>query len=580
VRLRETAYRLRRIVFPLELALWHSPAYRLPITGIGRPGIEPRRADYVTWWLLEWRAVHPSDVRTPHPVEWSALARVHTPELLESLARPETLGRIFAADPSDVPVDEILSTVRLACGATLEAARQSLLSREPHLNLLGGFHHAAPASAGGFCPVNDVAVAVASLRADGFEGRVTVLDLDAHPPDGLAACFAGDPSVWVGSISGSDWGPLPGIDETVLPEGTGDGPYLKALDALLARRPAAELAFVIAGSDVLAGDRFGKLSLTLAGARRRDRRVAAALQGVPSVWLPGGGYTDDAWKALAGTGMVLSRASLTPIPAGYDPMLARFSRIARQISPAGPAEVEITTADLEEALGLAPARGPQLFLGHYTAQGLEEALHRYGVLAHLARIGFTRPRVVVDRVGLGERAQLLARADGAEHLVVELVLETRQVAGREVLFVHWLSLRNPRAQFSERRPRLPGQEVPGLGMAREFGELLGLVARRLGLAGVAFRPAHFHTAYSARQAMAFVDPARQGRFEALVRDVAHLPLLEATTAVDEGRVRLEGVPYAWEADEMAMWLDPPTPVPGPVEAERERVHFTVEPRTP
>jgi len=62
------------------------------------------------------------------------------------------------------------------------------------LNLLGGFHHARPDVAGGFCPVNDVAVAIAAVRADGFRGRVLVLDLDAHPPDGLAACLAGDPS--------------------------------------------------------------------------------------------------------------------------------------------------------------------------------------------------------------------------------------------------------------------------------------------------------------------------------------------------------------------------------------------------
>jgi hypothetical protein len=114
-------------------------------------------------------------------------------------------------------------------------------------------------------------------------------------------------------------------------------------------------------------------------------------------------------------------------------------------------------------------------------------------------------------------------------------------------------------------------------MAREFGELLGLMARRLGLDGVAFRPAHFHTAYSARQEMAFVDPARQGRFEALVRDLAHLSLLEATTAVEAGRVRLDGRPYAWEADEMAMWLEPPEGADEAVAWERERARFTVDP---
>jgi hypothetical protein len=505
---------------------------------------------------------------------------VHTPELLESLSEAETLGRIFAADPSDVPVDELLHTVRLACGATLAAARATLRSVDPHLNLLGGFHHAAPGAAGGFCPVNDVAVAVAALRAEEFGGQVVVLDLDAHPPDGLAACFAGDPSVFVGSLSGSDWGPLPGVDETLLPEGTEDRPYLAALEALLGRMPRPDLAFVIAGGDVLAGDRLGKLGLTLAGVRQRDRRVAVALDGVPSVWLPGGGYTEAAWKVLAGTGMVLSRGSLTPIPAGWDPLSARFSRIAREISPSLLGETELSAADLEEALGLGRGNGHRLLLGYYTAQGIEYALHQYGVLEQLRRIGYGDLHVVLDQTGVGERVRLLGEADGAEHLLVEEVLERRKVAGREVLFVHWISLRNPRAQFSERRPRLPGQEVPGLGMAREFGELLTRMAKRLSLAGVAFRPAHLHTAYQARHLMAFVDPARQGRFEALVRDTAALTLLEATTALDQGRVRMNGEPYAWEPEDMALWIrDPPgdpAAVAAAVAAERERVKFTVE----
>ena len=66
---------------------------------------------------------------------------------------------------------------------------------------------------------------------------------------------------------------------------------------------------------------------------------------------------------------------------------------------------------------------------------------------------------------------------------------------------------------------------------------------------------------------------RQGRFEALVRDLRGTPLLEATTAMAEGRLRMNGEPYAWEADEMAYWLrDVPTH-PDEVAAERARVRF-------
>lgn len=575
-------HQLRNRLTRRALPVWYSPSYRLPMTGVvAAVGIEPRRADFVCWWLLDSRALSPECLRTPRRVAWDDLDRVHTLELLESLGRPETLARIFAVDPSDVPADELMSTIRLSCGGTLEAAREALRRRGPALNLQGGFHHAGPGSAGGFCAVNDVAVAVAALRADGFGGRVAVLDLDAHPPDGTAACLGHDPSCWIGSISGSDWGPLPGVDETVLREGATDALYLSALSALLGRMPRPALAFVLAGGDVLRGDRFGRLALTLAGARRRDAAVARALEGVPAVWLPAGGYSRDAWRALAGTGMVLAARSAAPIPPSYEPLRRRFHGIFGELAAGELGETEFSTADLEEALGL-ERRHRHLFLGYYTAAGLEQVLHRYGFLEHLHRLGYGGFRVALDRDGTGERLRVHGEADGQEHLLIELVLERRRVQGADVLYVHWLSLRHPRARFSVLRPRLPGQEVPGLGLARELGELLAAMARRLDLAGVVFRPAHFHTAFSGRHHFAFVDPARQGRFEALVRDLAPLPLLAATRAVSDGQVLLLGEPYAWEADEMAFWLKPPAEE-GRAEAvrlERERCRFTVREAAP
>jgi acetoin utilization deacetylase AcuC-like enzyme len=579
MRPRALLYRARSWLHRRDVTVWYDPRYRLPLSSLeSSAGMEPRRADYAAWWLRESRAVSASAIRTPRRVSFEDLARVHTHELLESLAHPQTLAQVFAVDPSDVPVDEVMTTVRLACGGTLSAARESLRTRAPALNLLGGFHHAGPGSAGGYCPVNDVAVAVAALRAEGFRGRVAVLDLDAHPPDGIAACLAGDGAAWIGSLSGSDWGPLAGADETVLPEGTGDAAYLEALGALLARMPRPELAFVVAGGDVLAGDRAGQLALTLGGARERDLVVALELEGVPSVWLPGGGYSRLAWRALAGTGMAVAAGSLEPIPERYDPLSARFAVVSRELSPRDLSDSgELTAEDLEEALGMRP-RAQRLLLGFYTASGLEHALFRYGIFEQLERMGYRQFRVAFDTAGLGERVRLYGEAEAREHLLVELVLERRRTAGAEMLYVHWLSLRNPRARFSLRRPQLPGQDVPGLGLAREAGSMLRRMAVRLGLAGVVIRPAHYHMAYAARHEFAFIDPRRQGRFEALVRDLRRLSLLEATTAMAEGRIRLDGAPYAWEADEMAHWLRAEGARAVAVDEERERTHFTVVPR--
>jgi acetoin utilization deacetylase AcuC-like enzyme len=562
--------RARRWLYGRDLAVWYAPEYRLPLSNVeARTGFEPRRADFAVWYLRESHAVAGRNLRTPRRAEYAELARVHTPELLDSLGRAETLARVWNVDANDVPVEEMMTTIRLACGATIDAAKE-MLAPSPRtvgrraLNLLGGFHHARPGAAGGFCPVNDVAIAVAALRAEGFAGRVLVIDLDAHPPDGTAACMEKDPSHWIGSISGSDWGPLPGVDETVLPERAGDEAYLGALDGLLDRMPAGDLAFVLAGGDVLAGDPLGMLGLTVAGCRERDLRVADALFRVPSVWLPSGGYTRDAWRVLAGTGMALGIRSRAPIPRKYDPLGAKFSAIAGSMSRS---ELGEEVDDIAADLGLSTGRS-RLLLGFYSTEGLEHALHRYGILLELMRLGYGPFRAEIHEEGVGQSARLVDAPSG--RTLIELVVEKRG----GMLYVHWLTLRNPKARFSEERPRLPGQDVPGLGLAREFAELMMRMAARLGLEGIAFRPSAYHLAYGGREVLRFLDPARQGRFEALMRDLSGLPLAEATRVVSEGKVLRDGAPYRWEPDEMVRWIKPHPDDRPAIDAEKERVRFT------
>lgn len=563
------------------LRIVYDEAYRLPISGLeaGPHAMETRRADDALHYLLHAHALPASQVVNPEPCSYEDLARVHTAAYLESLHDPKTLAGIFAVDPSDVYVDEVLRTLRLGVGGTLRAARDTLAQERPVINLFGGFHHAAPGRGAGFCALNDVAVAIAVLRAEGFKGRVAVLDFDFHPPDGTAECLGRDPSVWLGSVSGADWGPLPGVDEVRLADGADDAPYVAAVEALLGRMPEVALAFVLAGADVLAGDRLGHFRLSLTGTRRRELLVSRRLGSLPQVWLPAGGYSPHAWKVLAGVGLALAFDTDEPVPTDYDPVAARLTGIARTLRPEslGDAPV-ITEADVADALGLTRS-GPRKLLDYYTAEGLEYALERYRILPMLRRLGFQQLHIVIDAVGPYDRGRLLGRdaTTGQEVTLIELELERRRLGEWTFLFVNWLSLRNPRAHFSALRPQLPGQEVPGLGLAREMTQLLTLIAQRLSLDGVAFRPSWYHMAWAARHEARFVDPARQGRFEALTRDLRALPLLEATRAVAEGRVLLNGAPYAWEAEEMVRWRDD-SARPDDAEAvaaERERCHFTV-----
>ena len=566
-----------------KVPVYYDPAYRLPLGGGDRArGFDSRRDDAVLSFLLDSRIGRRDLVRAPTRVPYGDIARVHTPEFVASWSDPGVLAGILAVDPSEVRVDETLRTFRLAAGATLAAGREALGRGDAVLNLLGGFHHAGPSWGAGFCPLNDIAIAVAALRAEGLTGQVSVLDLDAHPPDGTAACLGGDARVWIGSISGVDWQLGPGVDENVLPAGTEDDAYLSTLDQLLERMPRSEITFVLAGGDVLRGDAMGALALTLHGARTRDLRVLSAVSGRPSVWLPAGGYHRHAWRVLAGTAVALELGTHLAVPIEYDAVTARFRYIASTLEPAELGlEDDLTEEDLLEDLGIRRAPRRRL-LGFYTADGIEHGLHRYGVLDIIGRLGFHDFRVLIDRGATGDRLRVFGKKDGAApesvgehgHLLVEAVLEKQRVGDLvDALYVHWLCLQDPTARFSEARPQLPGQELPGLGVAREATELLGQMARRLELEAVAFRPAWFHIAYTARYRMHFVDVDRQARFEALIRDLGHLPLLDITSAISGGRVLLNGEPYVWEPDIMVWWLDPARRDEAEVARKLESVRF-------
>jgi hypothetical protein len=94
---REHGNRARRWLYGRDLAVWYAPEYRWPLSALeARTGLQNRRADFAAWFLLERRALARSNLRKPRRAEYEELARVHTPELLDSLGQAETL----AARPS------------------------------------------------------------------------------------------------------------------------------------------------------------------------------------------------------------------------------------------------------------------------------------------------------------------------------------------------------------------------------------------------------------------------------------------------------------------------------------------------
>lgn len=209
----------------------------------------------------------------------------------------------------------ILQPMRRGCAATLYAA-QAALQGQSSWNLAGGYHHASAINSEGFCIYNDIWHSVQSLRQQGrlaATQRVLIIDVDAHHGNGNAEAFEQDRSVVLLDQYNQQIYPYgersrQRLDIALpLPMGTQGAAYLAQLDGGLARLPALHaqdpfaMAFVVAGTDVLASDPLGGLGLTLDDCVAREERIWRCLHamGVPAIWLGGGGYGNQSAPAIA-----------------------------------------------------------------------------------------------------------------------------------------------------------------------------------------------------------------------------------------------------------------------------------------
>lgn len=235
----------------------------------------------------------------PDRASLDQLRLVHDPGYIDAVLGgtldPRALRRLGFPWRPELP-ERSLRTVQ----GTVEAAADALATGVG-LNLAGGTHHAFADRGEGYCVFNDLAVAIRTLQREGRLTRAVVIDLDVHQGNGTASLFAADPDVFTFSMHGARNYPFRkerGRLDVELDDGTTDAGYLGRLDACLddvLAESRAELACYIAGADPFAGDRLGRLRLSIEGLRLRDRRVihACRRRGIPLVVVLGGGYARD-----------------------------------------------------------------------------------------------------------------------------------------------------------------------------------------------------------------------------------------------------------------------------------------------
>jgi acetoin utilization protein AcuC len=267
----------------------------------------------------------------PVPAERLVLKKFHSARYLHALkTAAKGLWDIEALDMGigtlDCPVfSGMYEYAVLATGGTLTATKLILSgSAEVAFNPSGGFHHAGPEKASGFCYINDVALACTILAEEGK--RVLYLDVDVHHGDGVAYGFYDRSDVMTISFHESPGTLFPGTgreDEigsgqgkgycvnVPLPAGTYDEMYMKAFESIALPLITAYNPDVIVfelGADALAGDPLAHLCLT-------NNVYADVIEHLlsfnkPIVATGGGGYNVSntvrawalAWTILTGTG--------------------------------------------------------------------------------------------------------------------------------------------------------------------------------------------------------------------------------------------------------------------------------------
>lgn len=168
-------------------------------------------------------------------------------------------------------------------------------------NIAGGTHHAGSNWGEGFCLLNDQAIASNYLLTKNIASSILIIDLDVHQGNGTAQIFANEPRVFTFSMHGDKNFPFRKEQSDLdlpLPDGMADAEYLSLLVQHLPKLfdlVQPDFVFYLAGVDVLATDKLGKLSLSKAACLQRDRLVfeACRQRNIPCQVSMGGGYSPE-----------------------------------------------------------------------------------------------------------------------------------------------------------------------------------------------------------------------------------------------------------------------------------------------
>ena len=258
--------------------------------------------DFLASAWTEWLATAPQDSSTLLPATFALRRHPHKPKSL--------LGRAgyYMMDLSACIVEGTYQASLASANCALSAAESAVSGQQSAFALCRPpGHHAGKDYAGGYCFINNAAVAANLLSQ---KGSVAVLDVDYHCGNGTQDIFYDRADVLTISIHADPDYEYPSYigfaDERgegrglgyhhnfPLPAGTDDTAYLETLGQALQKIREFKPAYLVvsAGMDIYADDPLGRIKVTTEGIGEIAKSIADL--DLPTVIIMEGGYANAA----------------------------------------------------------------------------------------------------------------------------------------------------------------------------------------------------------------------------------------------------------------------------------------------
>jgi acetoin utilization deacetylase AcuC-like enzyme len=273
------------------------PIYQYPLP-------EGHRFPMLKYELLPQQLLHEGTAATidffePELCDLASVLAIHKQEYVNDLLQLTLNAK--AARKIGFPLSkELVERELIIAQGTITGAQKSF-DTKVSFNIAGGTHHAYSTHGEAFCLLNDQAIAAQFLLDNNLAKKILIIDLDVHQGNGTAEIFQNNKDVFTFSTHGKTNYPFKKETsdlDIAFDDGTTDDEFLSTIATIipqLIETQKPDFIFYLAGVDILASDKLGKLSCTIDGCKKRDELVfeLCSKYQIPLQVSMGGGYSPD-----------------------------------------------------------------------------------------------------------------------------------------------------------------------------------------------------------------------------------------------------------------------------------------------